>query len=263
MIKREITTRLKSLLFWALGFAFMIIGGMTKFDAFGTAGGNELNQFVQSMPKLMRAMYGMDGIDISTFTGYFGLLLLYVLIMTAVHGAFLGTSLIHLEFKEHTADFLFVKPVTRANLLLRKLAGGLSVILILEAVIAACCYYVFRSSGQLDLLPKTIVATVLTHIVFFALGFFLTIAMPKSKQGQQLSLIVVLLCYLSITLSQLYDQVGIFDFNPVGNPIGWYNRHLYTASAGTLNLAAASLIGLILLLAGGGIYLFRRKDIPS
>ena len=259
MIKREITTRIKSLVFWALGFAFMIIGGMTKFDAFGTINGNQLNQFVQSLPRLMRALYGMDGIDISSFTGYFGLLLLYVLIMVAVHGAFLGTSLIHLEFKERTADFLFVKPVTRDNLLLRKLAGGLIVIFILEGIIAACCYYVFRSSGQLDLLPKTIVATVLTHIFFFALGFFLTIVMPKSKQGQQVSLIIVLLCYLSITMSQLYNQEWILNFNP----IGWYNKHLYTATAASLNLAAASMIGLILLLVGGGIYLFRRKDIPA
>ncbi len=259
MIKREIITRLKSLLVWALGFAFMIIGGMTKFDAFGADSGDQLNQFIQSMPKIMRVLYGMEGIDISTFAGYFGLLLLYVLIMVAVHGAFLGTSLIHLEFKERTADFLFVKPVTRDNLLLRKLAGGVLVILILEAVIAACCFYVFQASGQLALLPKTLAATLLTHLFFFALGFCLTIVLPKSKQGQQVSLIVVLLSYLSITLAQLYNQEWILNFNP----IGWYNRHLYSASAGTLGLAAAILSGLILVMTGAGIYRFRHKDIPA
>lgn len=259
MILRELTTRLKSILVWALGFIFMILGGMTKYDAFGTGSGGDLNQFIQSMPRVMRVLYGMDGIDISTFEGYFGLLLLYVLIMTAVHGAFLGTSLIHLEFKERTADFLFVKPVTRDNILLRKLAGGLIVILILQGVIAAASYSVFQGAGKLALLPKTMLATLLTHLFFFALGFCLTILMPKSRQGQQVSLIVVLLSYLSITLSQLYNQEWILNFNP----LGWYNKHLYTALAGTLNLAAAIMACLIALLVGGGLLLFRHKDIPS
>lgn len=154
MILREIKIRWKSLLFWAIGFAFMIIGGMTKFDTFSAGGSQDLNQFIQSMPRIMRIIYGMEGIDISTFTGYFGLLLLYVLIMASIHGAFLGASLIHQEFKDRTADFLFVKPMSRDHILLRKLGSGLVMILILEAVIAACCFYVFNESGQLPCSAK-------------------------------------------------------------------------------------------------------------
>ncbi len=259
MIRREITTRIKSMILWALGFAFMIIGGMTKFDAFGTGTGTQLNEFIQSMPRIMRVLYGMDGVDISTFEGYFGLLLLYVLIMAAVHGAFLGTSLIHLEFKERTADFLFVKPASRSELLLRKLAGGLIVIVILQAFIALFCYIVFQQAGHLDLLPKTILTTFLTHLFFFALGFFLTIAMPKSKQGQQLALLVVLLSYLSIMLSQLFNQDWILNFNPVG----WFNKYLYSGSTSAI-LTAAALLGLLTLaLTAGGMRIFQHKDIPS
>ncbi|MFZ2258518.1 MAG: ABC transporter permease subunit [Clostridiaceae bacterium] len=259
MIKREIMIRLKSIFIWILGFAFMIIGGMTKFDVFGTNTGDSLNQFIRSMPRIMRVLYGMEGIDISTFSGYFGILLLYVLLMVAVHGAFIGTSLLHLEFKERTADFLFVKPRSRDNLLLRKLFGGVLVILIVEAAIAACCYYVFMSSGELELLPKTLLAIALTHLFFFALGFFLTIVSPKSKQGQQISLIVVLLAYLSITLSQLYNQEWILNFNP----IGWFNRHIYSATPATLGIASIVMAGLILIMTATGVYVFRHKDIPS
>lgn len=261
MIKREITTRIRSIILWAVGFAFMIIGGMTKFDAFSEGGssGEQLNSFIRSMPRIMRIIYGMEGIDISFFEGYFGLLMLYVLIMAAVHGAFLGANLIHQEFKDRTADFLFVKPMSRDGILLRKLAGGLAVILILEAFIAASVYYVFNQAGKLSLLPRTLAAILLTHLIFFALGFLLTILLPSSKMGQQASLSVILLSYLSISLSQLYEQEWILNLSP----IGWYNKHLYTATGSTLTLTAGLLTVLIVSFLGGALLRFRTKDIPN
>lgn len=261
MIQREITTRIKSIVLWALGFAFMIIGGMTKFDAFGEGGtgGEQLNAFIRSMPRIMRIIYGMEGIDIGYFEGYFGLLMLYVLIMAAVHGAFLGSALIHQEFRERTADFLFVKPMSRDQILARKLLGGLLVILILEAFIAACNFYVFSQTDKLDLLPRTMTAILLTHLFYYALGFALTVVLPRSKMGQKASLAVILLSYLSISLSQLYDQEWLLNFSP----IAWYNKHLYQASAGALLAVAAILAVLILGLWGLAIVRFRRKDIPN
>lgn len=259
MIWREVKIRWRSMLLWASGFAFMIIGGMTKYDVFGTGSGRQLNQFVQSMPRLMRVMYGLEGTDISTFEGYFGLLLLYVLIMTALHGAFLGSSLLHLEFKERTADFLFVRPVSRDRLLLRKILGGLLVILALDAIVAACCWYVFSQADRLDLLPQTVLAAALTHLFFFALGFFLTIVLPKSRYGQQASLYIILLSYLSVSLSQLYDRPSIAALSP----IGWYNANLYSAARISLTAAAVLLLFLLIGLLGAAVRAFRSKDIPG
>lgn len=259
MILREIKIRWKSLLFWAIGFAFMIIGGMTKFDTFSAGGSQDLNQFIQSMPRIMRIIYGMEGIDISTFTGYFGLLLLYVLIMASIHGAFLGASLIHQEFKDRTADFLFVKPMSRDHILFRKLGSGLVMILILEAVIAASCFYVFNESGQLPLFGKTLAATLATHVFFFGLGFLFTVLLPKSRQGQQLALVIILVSYLSISLSQLYDQPWIRNLSP----IGWYYARLYQSGTSELWLAGGILLTLSLGFLVLAIVRFRRKDIPN
>lgn len=261
MIQREVTTRVKSIILWALGFAFMIIGGMTKFDAFseGGSGGQQLNQFINSMPRIMRIIYGMEGVDIGYFEGYFGLLLLYVLIMAAVHGAFLGASLLHQEFKERTADFLFVKPMSRDRILGHKLLGGLLVIAILEAFITASLVYVFGQTDKMELLPKTMSAIILTHLLFFSLGFLLTILLPRSKMGQQAALSFILLSYFSISLSQLYEQEWLLNLSP----IGWYNKHLYQAGSGQLLMTGLLLTGLILGFLALAIQRFRRKDIPN
>lgn len=259
MIRREITTRIKSILIWSAAFAFFIIGGMTEFDIFAEGGGQQLNQFVQAMPRIMRVIYGMEGVDISSFEGYFSILLLYVLIMVAVHGAFLGCALIHLEFKERTADFLFVKPMSRSRILLHKLVGGLSVILILQAVIAASSFYVFSSTGNLGFLPRTLLATLLTHIFFFALGFLLTILLPKSRTGQHASLVYVIVSYFSISLSQLYDISWLTAISPVG----WYYAWTYKADAGSYWLTAGIFIVLTLLFIGVAVRRFESKDIPS
>lgn len=259
MIIREITTRIKSILIWAAAFAFFIIGGMTEFNIFEDGGGQELNQFIQSMPRLMRVIYGMEGVDISTFQGYFGILLLYVLLMVAIHGAFLGSSLIHLEFKDRTADFLFVKPMARSSILSRKLLGGLAVILILEVFIAACCFYIFSSTDSLSILPKTLAAIVMTHIFFYTLGFLLSIALPKSKMGQQGSLLFIVISYFSISLSQLYSLPWLASLSPVG----WYNTWIYKAEHSSYLLATGIFLLLSIIFCILAINRFKTKDIPA
>lgn len=259
MIKRELTTRLKSLFFWAVGFSFIIIGGMTEFDAFSSGNSEQLNEFIRSMPRIMRVIYGIENVDISSFEGYFSLLMLYVLIMLAIHGAFLGTSLIHREIKGRTADFLFVKPMSRDRILLRKLLGGLGIILILETAISVCYLSVFSQTGNLELFPETLLATFATHFFFFALGFLLAILFPKTKHGQQTSLVFILVSYFSISLSQLYNQPWLLNISP----IGWYSSHLFKSSPLEISFTLIFLLLLSSLFLGLAIYRFRSKDIPS
>lgn len=259
MIKREISTRLKSIFYWAVGFAFIIIGGMTEFDAFSRGNSEQLNEFIRSMPRIMRVIYGMENVDISTFQGYFGLIMLYVLMMIAIHGAFLGASLIHREFKDRTADFLFVKPMTRDQILFRKLLSGLGIILILEAPISICYLYVFSQTGHLALFPETFLATFATHFFFFSLGFLLTILFSKTKHGQQAVLVFILLSYFSISLSQLYNQPWLVNITP----IGWYNSHLFKSSPLEISFTLFFILLVSLLFLGLAIYRFRSKDIPS
>lgn len=259
MIRREITTRLKSVLVWALGFAFMIIGGMTKFDAFKSGSVNQLNEFIQAMPKIIRIIYGLENVDVGSFDGYFRLIMLYVFIMVAIQGTFLGTSLIHREFKDRTADFLFVKPMSRDRILAHKIFAGLSIILILDGVIALSSLYIFSQTGHLSHFPETILATFSTHLFFFSLGFLLTVLLAKTKYGQQLGLIVILGSYLSISLSQLYNQAWLSNISP----IGWYNGHLFNSSALEISLALLLICLLSFIFLGLGVYRFRSKDIPN
>lgn len=255
MILREIKSRIKGNLLWIAAFAFFIIGGMTKFDAF-QGSDNNMNQMVQALPRIMRIMYGMEGVDISKFSGYFGILLFYVFIMLAIHGAFLGVSLMYGEFKDRTADFLFTKPASRTSLLIKKCLAALGIILIIQVAIGLFCAYVFHRADSLKLLPETLFASLIIHLFFFAAGFAFSLWAPSPKQGQQISLLVILLGYLAIIFSSLYDIPALANITP----LGYFKTKIYEA-----NLLPGGLLILLLslILIISGLYAFKKKDIPA
>ena len=158
MILRELKINIKSLLLWSISFAILIYFGMTKFEVMTGANSSSINQLVQGMPQMMRALYGIDGIDLATIEGYFGIVLLYVVVMVAVHGSFLGCRLLHREMKERTAESLFVKPKSRSYFLTQKLIGGFVVIALLDGIILCLCALTLGAYWTVDLSIKTAVS---------------------------------------------------------------------------------------------------------
>ena len=67
----------------------------------------------------------MNGIDLATVLGYFGLVFLFVQLCLAIQAANYGFALVSVEEREWTADFLLAKPVGRSQIMTSKLLAAL------------------------------------------------------------------------------------------------------------------------------------------
>jgi ABC-2 type transport system permease protein len=130
---RELRTYRKSVLLWSAGIVLLLVASMAKFNTL-TAGGMDVNQLLDQFPATVQAVFGMNGLDITTIVGYFGVLYLYVAVMLAIQAGMMGADMIDKEEQDKTTEFLYVKPRSRARILTAKLCAALVVLVVLNIV---------------------------------------------------------------------------------------------------------------------------------
>ncbi|WP_342515137.1 ABC transporter permease subunit [Sporosarcina sp. FSL K6-1522] len=133
VFKREMKASWKSLVFWSIGLVFIVGSGMGKYAAL-EGSGDSINELLGQMPASLRAIFGIGSLDVSTVVGYYGLLYLYLLIMAGIHAAMLGSTIISKEERDKTAEFLFVKPISRTTVISAKLAAAVAIVIIFNGI---------------------------------------------------------------------------------------------------------------------------------
>ena len=130
---RELKAHRKSLIIWCIGMVALIGSGMGKYAGYSSSG-QSMNDLMAGMPKSLQALLGFGTLDLSTASGYYGVLFLYMLLVATIHAAMTGATIISKEERDKTVEFLFVKPVTRKNIIWIKLLAALTQVGILTLV---------------------------------------------------------------------------------------------------------------------------------
>src|SRR4051812_31654677 len=130
---KELKSYRKSLIFWSIGVFIMVASGMAKYEAYSSSG-QSINDLIADLPKSLRAVMGFGVVDLSKISGYYSLLYIYLLLMATIHAVMLGASIIAKEERDKTAEFLFVKPVSRNTIIAAKLSAAFVNIVIFNLI---------------------------------------------------------------------------------------------------------------------------------
>lgn len=127
---RELKSRRKSIFFWSVGMFFLVASGMNKFSGFEKSG--QATKVFKAFPKALSAAFGVSNVNLNTAIGWFAMLFMYLVVMTAIHASLLGAGVLAEEEQDKTAEFLFSKPISRASVITRKLLAALTFVFILN-----------------------------------------------------------------------------------------------------------------------------------
>ncbi|KUO74105.1 MAG: ABC transporter [Desulfosporosinus sp. BRH_c37] len=130
---REMKANRKALIIWSIGVFFMVASSMVKYAGL-SASGQSMNDLLAQMPQSLKAIMGMGTFDLSTATGYYGVIFFYLAMMATIHASMLGANIIAKEERDKTAEFLFVKPISRNKIITSKLLAALVNLLIINLV---------------------------------------------------------------------------------------------------------------------------------
>ncbi len=216
----ELKAHRKPLIFWCLGMILMIIAGMGKYAAYRGAG-QSINTVMESLPKSVAAILGIGNFDLTQATGFYGVLFIYLLMIATIHATMLGANMIAKEERDKTAEFLFVKPITRSNVITAKLAASFVNLVILNLVtlfssLAMVDYYGSNNSGDVLLL---MLGMFILQILFLTLGTALASIMQNPKKAASLATGILLITYL---ISVVVDMSTHLDFLNYFTPFKYF-----------------------------------------
>ncbi len=207
---KEMKSHRKSLLFWSIGVFLMVASGMFKYESLSSSG-QPMNEMLAGMPKSLLAVLGIGEFDISTASGYYGLLFIYLLLMATIHAAMLGATIIAKEEWDKTSEFLFVKPVSRNTIITAKLMAAFVNILIFNLVTLVSSILLVGKYSDGEVVTGDITITMagmfILQILFMVIGSSLAAVRKKSKTAASLATGVLLLTYVLSVAIDLNENI--------------------------------------------------------
>ena len=132
IVRFEFRQLVRSTALWWVAMAGLIAVYVSVYPTFAEDAAS-MKQLFDAMPPAMHAALGVNVAILGSFLGFLSNIFTIMLLVAAIHGAFLGITLLGREQRSVTTEFLFTKPVSRTKLFAAKLLVG-TVIVILTMV---------------------------------------------------------------------------------------------------------------------------------
>ncbi len=261
IIFRELKAHYKSLIGWSIGMLFMVIAGMAKYGAIATGGKQAIDLF-KTFPKPVLVIAGINGLDVSTVIGYFGVLYLYILLMATIHSAMIGAEVISKEERDRTSEFLYPKPISRSKIVTEKLTAAIINIVILNLIttvtsIMTVAFYAKDFSNN-NLVLILMAGLFIMQILFFALGSVLAGLFKNPKLPSIVATAILLGTYI---IWVVVDLNANLDFLKFVTPFKYFDASVII-SEGHLDPLYIGLSALIIVVFITTTYLaFNKRDL--
>jgi ABC-2 type transport system permease protein len=259
----EFKMHLRSVVTWSVAVAALILVFVSLFSSFAQDAAL-LNEMLANFPEELLAAFGMTGVDLSTILGYFSLAFLFVQVCLAIQAANYGFSLVSIEEREWTADFLLAKPVGRSQILTSKLLAALSGLLITDVVVwIATLVFINLFKGEATYETSALVLLLLSVVPFQL--FFLAVGLVVSllvKRIRSVTPYAMALGFGMYVLSAFGDMLGESALEKITPFKHFEPNYIIQHKAYDLPLVLVSLAVIVISLVGS-YRLYARRDIPS
>jgi ABC-2 type transport system permease protein len=257
---RELRANLKSLVIWSVIMILLILVGTSKFSAF--AGNVEMLAIVDSMPPAVVDALSMRAFNLTTLTGFFGIMFIYFGLLGGIAAAMWGSDIISKEERDKTVEFSLVLPVSRSRVITGKalavLVNCIAFVLITWAISLLAVQSYNPDQEFYNLLALEMLAMFLIELIFLSVGLLLGCAMKQYKRASSVAVAVILITYFMSVISGMQENL---DFLKYFIPYRYYSAGDFFRS-GSLDGLYVGLTAVIVVLCILGAYLsYHRRDL--
>jgi ABC-2 type transport system permease protein len=214
---RELKANLRSLLIWGVIVFLLITEGFAEFSAI--AGNPEILAILDEMPPAMVAALNFDAFNLTTVTGFIGVMFTYFALMLTLSAIMWGSDIISKEERDKTVEFSLSLPVTRRKLITAKtlavLVNCVALNLITWGVTLSYAAKYQPDSEFYKFVSLSMLALFILQMIFLAVGILLGSAMKQHKRASSVAVALLLGTYfLSILPSLNKDLEFLKYFSP-------------------------------------------------
>jgi len=200
---RELRANFKSLLIWSGIVILFSIVGFSKFSAFYE--NPQLLTVLESMPPALLSALDMNSFNLTTVTGFFGIMNIYFSLILSISAVMWGSDIISKEERDKTVEFSLTLPVKRSSLISGKAAAVLVNCILLLLVTWGTTLVLAQNyqpdSEYYDFVALNMQSYFFLQLIFMAAGIFLGCIVKKHKRAGSLAVSLLLGSYfLSILI---------------------------------------------------------------
>lgn len=260
ILVRELKANLRSLLIWGVIVILFVVLGLSKFSAY--AGNPEMLAVLDAMPPAVLTALNMQAFNLTTVTGFFGIMFTYFALLLSIAAAMWGSDIISKEEQDKTVEFSLTLPVTRSRLVTAKALAalvncvGLLLITWGVSLVGAAPYH--PDSEFYRFLGLCMLALFIMQLIFLAIGIFLGCAMKRYRRASSVAVSLLLGTYFLSVLSNLDQDL---DFLKYFSPFKYFDPGMLLRES-RLDLTFVGLSLAIILMSMVGAYLtYARRDL--
>lgn len=260
--KHEFKMIIRSVIGWSVSIALVILLFMAFFSSFSKSAAL-INETLDQFPPELLIAFGISNVDMSTVLGFFSLIFLFCQILLAIQAANYGFSILSIEERELTADFLLAKPVSRSTILTGKLLAAVTGLAITSLVLWISSFTIINlARGESEYDVNTLILLLLGasvfQLVFFSLGMIISLMVKRIR---------------SVTPYAMGLAFGMYLLSAFGGMLGENSLELLTPFKHfdpnyiILNQAydPKVLISIVVIVisVGGSYLLYQKRNIPA
>ncbi|HEY5118072.1 MAG TPA: ABC transporter permease subunit [Anaerolineales bacterium] len=257
---RELRANLKSLIIWCVIMGLLIIVGTAKFGAFYN--NPESLKLLDAMPPAMLDAMNLRAFNLTTVTGFYGIMFVYFGLLGAIAAAMWGSDIISKEERDRTVEFSLVLPVSRSRVITAKALAALVNCIVFVLISWAFSLISVRSykpePGFYSFLTLEMEGMFVIELIFLGLGLLLGCAMKQYKLSGSTAVGIILFAYVVSVLSGMQKNL---DFLKYFTPFKYFDpgEFLRTGalSGGYLLLSAA----IIVVFVAAAYLFYNRRDL--
>jgi ABC-2 type transport system permease protein len=211
---RELKANLKSLLIWSAIIILLIFMAEAKYSAF--AGDPELLKMLDSMPPALLDALSMRAFNLTTISGFYGVMFIYFALMAAIAAAMWGSDSISKEERDKTVEFSLVLPVSRSKVVTAKalaaLVNCIAFVLITWGVSLVAVRSFNPDQAFHDFLALEMRAMFSIELIFLAIGLLLGCAMKQYKRSGSTAVAIILATYFMAIISGMQEKLDFLKY---------------------------------------------------
>jgi ABC-2 type transport system permease protein len=257
---RELKSNLRSLLIWGAIVILFVTIGISKFSAY--EGNPEMLAILDQMPPALLSAFNMQAFNLTTLTGFFGVMFTYFALLLSIAAAMWGSDIISKEERDKTVEFSLTLPVTRSRLVTAKTVAalvncvGLLLITLAASLVSAAQYQ--PDSDFYQFLGLCMLTLFIMQLIFLAVGIFLGCAMKRYKLASSVAVSLLLGTYFLSVVSGLHENL---DFLKYLSPFKYFDAGVLLRES-RIDLTFLGLSLAIILVSMVGAYLtYARRDL--
>jgi ABC-2 type transport system permease protein len=257
---RELKANLKSLLIWSAFIMFFIYMGMAKFSAF--AADEEMLKILDGLPQALLDAFQMNVFNLTTVSGYFGVMFTYFALIAAIFAVMLGSDIISKEERDKTVEFSLTLPITRAKLVTGKILAAFVNCILFVLVIWGGSVLLSRSyepePSFFEFLKLYIVALFFIEMIFLAIGILLGSAMKQYKRASSVAVSLLLGTYFLSIISDLSENL---EFLKYFSPFKYFNPLILLNESRFEPIYLWISLGIVIVSIAGAYLAYSKRDL--